>query len=284
MFGFFLVVFFFFPLFFPLFSSEGQLWGTSTENKVYSSYAAFGTDSFLISQVEFDAGRTKVRLAWLWLCLPHTRYNAATLWLLPLCSAAHTPPVLSSCQRSSQLSLQGGLVTLQLSHCLVGGAIQPYLPPQQAETKNKPLCQWSSIASPLCPPVACLMWHLVLPTKTLWAGREGVGMPNFNPQIDTTCFYPPLQILIEVADDFGARKMYSGHTFLNIFSLYCLSGSRSSLFFITVPFFLISFLPLRKRKTHTHKNTAGQEIKPLHKDDLVRCWLFTHLFCTDYFL
>lgn len=54
--------------------------------------------------------------------------------------------------------------------------------------------------------------------------------------------------------------------------------------FSPTAFFFISFLPLGKRKTHTHKTTAGQEIKPFHKDALVRCRLFTHLFCTDYFL
>lgn len=96
--------------------------------------------------------------------------------------------------------------------------------------------------------------------------------------------YSPLQILTEVADDFGARKMHLGHSFpKNLFSF--LSVRFLILFiFSTIPFFLISFPPLRKRRTYTHKTTAGQEIKPLHKDDLVRCCLLTRLFCTDYFL
>jgi len=75
----------------------------------------------------------------------------------------------------------------------------------------------------------------------------------------------------------------SGHSFPK--HAFSLLAAKFLIIFIFPPiaFFFISFPPSGKRKTHTHKNTAGQEIKPFHKDALVRCRLFTHLFCTDFF-
>ena len=65
-----------------------------------------------------------------------------------------------------------------------------------------------------------------------WKG--GCRNANFISLVDTACFmfYPPLQILIEVADPFGTRKIYSrkcgqdqAALFLNKPSLYWLSSS-----------------------------------------------------------
>lgn len=75
----------------------------------------------------------------------------------------------------------------------------------------------------------------------------------------------------------------SGHSIPKHPSLYWLSSSWCSLFFLPLVFFFFSFPPLGKRKTHTHKNTSRQEIKLFYKDALVRCQLFTILFCTVYF-
>lgn len=115
-------------------------------------------------------------------------------------------------------------------------------------------------------------------------------MPNFVSLTGIACsiFFSPLQICIEVADPFGSRKMYSliyGPLFSSNSLLFIGCQVLSSPYFFSHCFFLYFLLSFGKKKnTHTHTKTAGQEIKPFHKDSLVRCWLFTHLFCSEYFL
>lgn len=282
----------FFPLLFPLLQrgivTEAPLPG----NKLYSSYVSFSTGPLLINQLGFDIGRTKVSLAWLSPSLLHTRYNAATLWLVPICSAAHTRPALGSCKRASWFSLQGRTVAHQLTWHTVGMPPGPTCPHNRQRRKKTPL------------PVVINYKPLVRShgLSHVSAGASYKDSPSwkagcrnaklyFSDRHHLLYVYPSLQILIEVADPFGARRIHpwkceqnQAAIFLNIPSLYWLSISWFSLFFSPIALFFISFPPLGKRKTHTQKNTAGQEIKPFPKDALVRRRLFTHLFCTDYFL
>lgn len=126
-------LFFFFFLLFPLLQRQVVTKAPVPENKLYSLYVSFSTDLLLINQLKFDIGKTKVSRAWLSLSPQHTRYNAATMWLLPISSASHTRPALGSCKRASWFSLQGGLMALQLICCAIGDAAQPHLPPQRPE-------------------------------------------------------------------------------------------------------------------------------------------------------